>query len=68
MPIGTAHYPTFMEGFNGLGFLIVLASILLIELNAIFGKIYPVIASVRAVITSSIVLTIIFSGLLYYLV
>lgn len=68
MPIGTAHYPTFMEGYNGLGFLIVLVSILLIELNAIFGKIYPVIASVRAVITSSIVLTIIFSGLLYYLV
>jgi len=41
---------------------------LLIEANAIFGKMYPVIASVRAVITSSFVLTVIFSGLVYYLV
>ena len=68
MPIGTEHYPTFMQGYSGLGFLIVLASILLIEANAIFGKMYPVIASVRAVITSSIALTVIFSGLVYYLV
>ena len=57
-----------MQGYSGLGFLIVLASILLIEANAIFGKMYPVIASVRAVITSSIALTVIFSGLVYYLV
>ena len=68
MPIGTEHYPTFMQGYSGLGFSIVLASILLIEANAIFGKMYPVIASVRAVITSSFVLTVIFSGLVYYLV
>ena len=68
MPIGTNHYPTFINGYSDLGFLLVLVSILLIEANAIFGKMYPVIASVRAVITSSIVLTVVFSGLVYYLV
>ena len=68
MPIGTNHYPTFINGYSDVGFLLVLVSILLIEANAIFGKMYPVIASVRAVITSSIVLTVVFSGLVYYLV
>ena len=42
--------------------------IIAIEWNAIFGKMYPVIASVRAVITSSIVLTVVFSGLVYYII
>ena len=68
MPIGTNHYPTFINGYSDVGFLLVLVSILLIEANAIFGKMYPVIASVRAVITSSIVLTVLFSGMVYYLV
>ena len=68
MPIGTNHYPTFINGYSDVGFLLVLVSILLIEANAIFGKMYPVLASVRAVITSSIVLTVLFSGMVYYLV
>ena len=68
MPIGTNHYPTFINGYSDVGFLLVLVSILLIEANAIFGKMYPVMTSVRAVITSSIVLTVFFSGLVYYLV
>jgi len=41
--------------------------IALIELNAIYGKMYPVIASVRGVITSSLVLTVVFSGLVFYI-
>ena len=49
---GTASYPK---------------SYLLIELNAIYGKMFPVIASVRSVITSSFILTIIFSGLVFYI-
>jgi len=54
-------------GYLGLDFLIICAVIALIELNAIYGKMYPVIASVRGVITSSLVLTVVFSGLVFYI-
>ena len=54
-------------GYLGLDFFIICAVIALIELNAIYGKMYPVIASVRGVITSSLVLTVVFSGLVFYI-
>ena len=54
-------------GYLGLDFLIICAVIALIVLNAIYGKMYPVIASVRGVITSSLVLTVVFSGLVFYI-
>ena len=66
----SAHAPgsyLVLEDWSSLSLIIGLAIIFVIEANAIFGKMYPVIASVRAVITSSIALTIIFSGLVYYL-
>jgi|TARA_B110000483_G_C18185294_1_gene538633 uncharacterized membrane protein len=56
-----------MTSYANTGFLIIIASILLIEANAIFGKMHSSIASVRGVITSSFVLTFIFSGLAFYL-
>lgn len=49
------------------GFYAVAAIAVLIELNAIFGKMNPLIESVKAVITSSVVLTIIVWALLYFL-
>ena len=49
------------------GFWIGLAIILLIELNAIFGKMNPMIASVKAVIHSGLVLGVIFALLVQYL-
>ena len=76
---GTASYPKsylFIDqsaaggpiaGYLGYDFWIVVAAVLLIELNAIYGKMFPVIASVRSVITSSFILTIIFSGLVFYI-
>ena len=54
-------------GYLGLDFLIICLVIALIELNAIYGKMYPVIASVRGVITSSLALTVVFSGLSFYI-
>jgi uncharacterized membrane protein len=49
-----------LEDWSSLSLIIGLAIIFLIEANAIWGKMLPVIASVRAVITSSFVLAIIF--------
>ena len=54
-------------GYLGLDFLIICLLIALIEFNAIYGKMYSVIASVRGVITSSLVLTVVFSGLVFYI-
>ena len=77
--VGTAAYPKSyllidqslasgpVAGYLAFDFWIVVAAILLIELNAIFGKMYSVIASVRSVITSSFALTVIFSGLVFYI-
>ena len=44
-----------------------LGLILLIEANSIWGKMFGVITSVRNVIVSSFVLTIMFSSIAYYL-
>jgi hypothetical protein len=43
-----------------------LALILVIEMNALFGKMNPMIASVKAVIHSGLALTIIFAILVQY--
>tara|TARA_B100000929_G_C15292117_1_gene347389 strand:- start:1 stop:636 length:636 start_codon:yes stop_codon:yes gene_type:complete len=69
--VSSAHYPhggyllagnMSMEGFY-VGLLIILA----IEANAIWGKMLPVITSVREVVVSGFALTIILSGVAYYL-
>ncbi len=67
---GTAAYPKsylLIDGYLSTGFWIVFVAVLLIEFNAIFGKMYSLITSVRSVITSSLVLTFICSGLVFYL-
>ena len=59
----SAHAPgsyLVLEDWSSLSLIIGLAIIFEIEANAIWGKMLPVIASVRAVITSSFVLAIIF--------
>ena len=59
----SAHAPgsyLVLEDWSSLSLIIGLAIIFIIEANAIWGKMLPVIASVRAVITSSFVLAIIF--------
>ena len=59
----SAHAPgsyLVLEDWSSLSLIIGLAIIIVIEANAIWGKMLPVIASVRAVITSSFVLAIIF--------
>ena len=59
----SAHAPgsyLVLEDWSSLSLIIGLAIIFVIEANAIWGKLLPVIASVRAVITSSFVLAIIF--------
>ena len=59
----SAHAPgsyLVLEDWSSLSLVIGLAIIFVIEANAIWGKMLPVIASVRAVITSSFVLAIIF--------
>ena len=59
----SAHAPgsyLVLEDWSSLSLIIGLAIIFVIEANAIWGKMLPVIASVRAVITSSFVLAIIF--------
>ena len=67
---GTAAYPKsylLIDGYLSTGFWIVFIAVLLIEFNAIFGKMYSMITSVRSVIASSLVLTFISSGLVFYL-
>ena len=53
-------------GYLGIDFLIVCLVLSLIELNAIFGKIYLFISTAGGVLTSSLVLTIVFLGLGLY--
>ena len=67
---GTAAYPKsylLIDGYLSTGFWIVFVAVLLIEFNAIFGKMYSMITSVRSVISSSLVLTFVCSGLVFYL-
>ena len=67
---GSAAYPKsylLIDGYLSTGFWIVFVAVLLIEMNAIFGKMFPVITSVISVITSSLLLTIVCSGLVFYL-
>ena len=52
---------------SSLALLIGLAIIVVIEANAIWGKMNGAIQSVRSVISSSIILTIIMAGVVYYL-
>ena len=49
------------------GLLLGTAIILIIEMNAIWGKLFPFIASVRGVISSGLVLTVLLSSVSYYL-
>ena len=59
----SAHAPgsyLVLEDWSSLSLIVGLAIIFIIEANAIWGKMLPVIAIVRAVITSSFVLAIIF--------
>ena len=67
---GTAAYPKsylLIDGYLSTGFWIVFVAVLLIEFNAIFGKMYSMITSVRSVIASSLALTFVCSGLVFYL-
>ena len=67
---GTAAYPKsylLIDGYLSTGFWIVFVAVLLIEFNAIFGKMYSMITSVRSVIASSLVLSFVCSGLVFYL-
>ena len=67
---GTAAYPKsylLIDGYLSTGVWIVFVAVLLIEFNAIFGKMYSMITSVRSVIASSLVLTFVCSGLVFYL-
>ena len=67
---GTAAYPKsylLIDGYLSTGFWIVFIAVLLIEFNAIFGKMYSMITSVRSVIASSLALTFVCSGLVFYL-
>ncbi len=52
--------------FSDMGFMLALAIIVLLEINAIFGKIGP-IASVKGVIQSSLLLTVVIFGVAHYL-
>ncbi|MBT5344817.1 MAG: hypothetical protein HOL03_08020 [Acidiferrobacteraceae bacterium] len=52
---------------SGVALLVGLAIIVIIEANAIWGKMNGAMLSVKAVITSSVVLTIIMSGVVKYL-
>jgi len=71
--VSSAHYPHGKEivmnnlGIADIGLLTGLAVILAIQANAIWGKMYPVIASVRSVIVSGFVLTLGLSSIAYYL-
>ena len=71
--VSSAHYPHGKEiamvnlGITDTGLLVGLAIILAIEANAIWGKMLPVITSVRDVIISSFVLCVALSSVAYYL-
>jgi len=52
--------------FSDMGFILALAIIVLLEINAIFGKTGP-IASVKGVIHSSLLLTVVIFGVAHYL-
>jgi uncharacterized membrane protein len=71
--VSSAHYPHGKEivmnnlGIADTGLLTGLAVILAIQANAIWGKMHPVIASVRSVIASGFVLTLGLSSIAYYL-
>ena len=56
-----------LDNSGNLDLILGLAIILVIELNAIFGKMNPLIASVKAVIHSGLLLTVIFGVLVHYL-
>ena len=56
-----------LDNSGNLDLILGLAIILLIELNAIFGKMNPAITSVKAVIHSGLALTVIFGLLVQYL-
>jgi len=51
---------------SSLALLIGLAIIVVIEANAIWGKMNGAIQSVKAVITSSVILTAVMAGVVYY--
>ena len=69
--VSSTHYPhggyLFAGDISSNAFIVSIVVILAIEANAIWGKMFTVIASVRDVIISSFVLTIGLSGLIYYL-
>ena len=69
--VSSAHYPHggfLMQGtMSGTAFIAGLGLILAIEANAIWGKMWSFMASVRGVIASSFVLTIVLSSIAYYL-
>ena len=69
--VSSAHYPhggyLFAGDISSYAFIASIVVILAIEANAIWGKMFTVIASVRDVIISSFVLTIGLSSLVYYL-
>ena len=69
--VSSAHYPhggyLFSGDISSKAFIVGVVVILAIEANAIWGKMFTVITSVRDVIISSFVLTIVLSGLTYYL-
>ena len=69
--LASKHGAYSVEGFNGadfgdMGFLIPLLLIIALEVNAIVGKVGPM-ASVKGVIHSSLVLTIIIFGIVHFL-
>ena len=69
--VSSAHYPHggyfFAEEISMTAFLVGICLILVIEANAIWGKMFSAIASVREVIISGFVVTILISGIAYYL-
>ncbi len=69
--LGSKHGTYSMSGLEGIslgdaGFMIALLAILALEANAIFGKLGP-IATVKGVIHSSLVLTIVLFGIVHFL-
>ena len=69
--VSSAHYPHggfLMQGtMSGTAFIAGMGLILAIEANAIWGKMWSFMTSVRAVITSSVVLAVVLSSIAYYL-
>jgi uncharacterized membrane protein len=66
LPMISAISMTGLWAISMTGLWVGLALILLIEMNALFGKMNPMIASVKAVIHSGLALTIIFAILVQY--